>query len=189
MIILKETILILLWQVKSSAPVFDIESMESVKSGDTNVMPDTNKKSEIKNISSNNDKTKIMDSANDVPKSISKELDDGAKTNFQSKIIFPNTKTLDKYVDNIKRFVTTNQETSNIQTDSLYDYIQANDNSVLQLINTWNKRQDKNVELIVSNSNKIKEFESAIENNETFFSINYFLHMKIKIKLLITKQN
>ena len=60
------------WQVKSSAPVFDIESMESVKSGDTNVMPDTNKKSEIKNISSNNDKTKIMDSANDLPKSILK---------------------------------------------------------------------------------------------------------------------
>ena len=175
------------WQVKSSAPVFDIESMESVKSGDTNIMPDRNKKSEIKNISSNNDKTKIMDSANDAPKSILKVIDEGAKTNFQSKIIFPNTKTLDKYVDNIKRFVTTNEETSNIQTDSLYDYIQATDNSILQLINTWNKRQDKNVELIVSIQTKIKELESTIENNETFFFNKLFSTYEDKNKTSYNK--
>lgn len=171
------------WQVRPNAPVFDIETMESVKSADTNVMSDTNKKSEIKN----NDRTKIMDGSTDAPKSILKAVDDGAKMNFQSKIIFPNTKLLDKYVDNIKRFVTTNQETINIQTDSLYDYIQANDNSILQLINTWNKRQDKNVELIVLIQSKIKDFESDIQNNETFFFNKLFSTYEDKNKTTYNK--
>lgn len=175
------------WQVKQSAPVFDINSMESVKSADTNIITNTNKNPGIKNISNNIDKTKITDTINNPPKSILKAIDEGAKTNFQSKIIFPNTKLLDKYVDNLKRFVTTNQDTSNIQTDFLYDYIQANDNSLLQLINTWNKRQDKNVELIVLIQTKIKEFEAAIENNETLYINKLFSTFEDKNKTAYNK--
>lgn len=169
------------WQVKTSEPIFYIETNESKKDNQSSENTTSNKGSDQNKFSSFSQLfgTQKPSTANSTT-SILKKVDEGAKNNFQSKIVFEkeNMESIEKKIKEVKRY----KADLFIQPDNIFDFLNSKDQSIIRLINEWNKGQYKNVELIVSMQSKIKEYQSNNENNKTLFENKEFINEDEKIK-------
>lgn len=150
------------WQLKTSEPIFNIETNES-----TNASSDTSEPKNDNNISSTNKNRDFLQKSSNKTESIVKKVDEGAKNNFQSKIMFNKgySKEINEKIKNVNAY----KPDLLLKSDNMYDFISSKDKSITNFITEWNKDQYKNVDLLVSMQSKIKEYEANIDGAKTKF--------------------
>tara|TARA_Y100000389_G_scaffold203849_1_gene253739 strand:- start:267 stop:2357 length:2091 start_codon:yes stop_codon:yes gene_type:complete len=150
------------WQLKTSEPIFNIETNES-----TNATSDTSEPKNDNNISSTNKNRDFLQKSSNKTESIVKKVDEGAKNNFQSKIMFNKgySKEINEKIKNVNAY----KPDLLLKSDNMYDFISSKDKSIINFITEWNKDQYKNVDLLVSMQSKIKEYEANIDGAKTKF--------------------
>jgi len=150
------------WQLKTSEPIFNIETNES-----TNATSDTSDPKNDNNISSTNKNRDLLQNSSNKTESIVKKVDEGAKNNFQSKIMFNKgySKEINEKIKNVNAY----KPDLLLKSDNMYDFISSKDKSITNFITEWNKEQYKNVDLLVSMQSKIKEYEANIDGAKTKF--------------------
>jgi hypothetical protein len=150
------------WQLKTSEPIFNIETNES-----TNATSDTSDPKNDNNISSTNKNRDFLQKSSNKTESIVKKVDEGAKNNFQSKIMFNKgySKEINEKIKNVNAY----KPDLLLKSDNMYDFISSKDKSIINFITEWNKDQYKNVDLLVSMQSKIKEYEANIDGAKTKF--------------------
>tara|TARA_Y100000022_G_scaffold10690_1_gene8482 strand:- start:185 stop:2266 length:2082 start_codon:yes stop_codon:yes gene_type:complete len=150
------------WQLKTSEPIFNIETNES-----TNATSDTSDPKNDNNISSTNKNRDLLQNSSNKTESIVKKVDEGAKNNFQSKIMFNKgySKEINEKIKNVNAY----KPDLLLKSDNMYDFISSKDKSITNFITEWNKDQYKNVDLLVSMQSKIKEYEANIDGAKTKF--------------------
>ena len=150
------------WQLKTSEPIFNIETNES-----TNATSDTSDPKNDNNISSTNKNRDLLQNSSNKTESIVKKVDEGAKNNFQSKIMFNKgySKEINEKIKNVNAY----KPDLLLKSDNMYDFISSKDKSITNFITEWNKEQYKNVDLLVSMQSKIKEYEANIDGANTKF--------------------
>ena len=150
------------WQLKTSEPIFNIETNES-----TNATSDTSDPKNDNNISSTNKNRDLLQNSSNKTESIVKKVDEGAKNNFQSKIMFNKgySKEINEKIKNVNSY----KPDLLLKSDNMYDFISSKDKSITNFITEWNKDQYKNVDLLVSMQSKIKEYEANIDGAKTKF--------------------
>ena len=150
------------WQLKTSEPIFNIEINES-----TNATSDTSDPKNDNNISSTNKNRDFLQKTSNKTESIVKKVDEGAKNNFQSKIMF--NKVYSKEINEKIKIVNSYKPDLLLKSDNMYDFISTKDKSIINFITEWNKDQYKNVDLLISMQSKIKEYEANIDGANTKF--------------------
>lgn len=150
------------WQLKTSEPIFNIETNES-----TNASNDTSVPNNDNNISSKNKNRDFLQNSTNKKDSIINKVDEGAKNNFQSKIIF--NKEYSNRINEKIKIVNAYKPDLFLKSDNMYDFISSRDKSILNFITEWNKEQYKNVDLLVYMQSKIKEYEANIDGANTKF--------------------
>jgi len=150
------------WQLKTSEPIFNIETNES-----TNASNDTSVPNNDNNISSKNKNRDFLQNSTNKKDSIINKVDEGAKNNFQSKIMFNKgySKEINEKIKNVNAY----KPDLLLKSDNMYDFISSRDKSILNFITEWNKEQYKNVDLLVYMQSKIKEYEANIDGANTKF--------------------
>ena len=150
------------WQLKNSEPIFNIETNES-----TNAISDTSNPKNDNNTSSTNKNRDFLQNSSNKTQSIVKKVDEGAKNNFQSKIMFNKgySKEINEKIKNVNAY----KPDLLLKSDNMYDFISSRDKSIINFITEWNKEQYKNVDLLVSMQSKIKEYEANIDGANTKF--------------------
>lgn len=150
------------WQLKTSEPIFNIDTNES-----TNATSDTSDPKNDNNISSTNKNRDFLQKSSNKTESIVKKVDEGAKNNFQSKIMFNKgySKEINEKIKNVNSY----KPDLLLKSDNMYDFISSKDKSITNFITEWNKDQYKNVDLLVSMQSKIKEYEANIDGANTKF--------------------
>ena len=150
------------WQLKTSEPIFNIETNES-----TNATSDTSDPKNDNNTSSTNKNRDFLQNSSNKTESIVKKVDEGAKNNFQSKIMFNKgySKEINEKIKNVNAY----KPDLLLKSDNMYDFISSKDKSITNFITEWNKDQYKNVDLLVSMQSKIKEYEANIDGAKTKF--------------------
>jgi hypothetical protein len=150
------------WQLKTSEPIFNIETNES-----TNASSDTSIPQIDNNTSSSNKNRDFLQKSSNKTESIVKKVDESAKNNFQSKIMF--SKGYSKEINEKIKIVNAYKPDLFLKSDNMYDFISSRDKSITNFITEWNKDQYKNVDLLVSMQSKIKEYEANIDGANTKF--------------------
>ena len=150
------------WQLKTSEPIFNIDTNES-----TNAISDTSDPKNYNNTSSTNKNRDLLQNSSNKTESIIKKVDEGAKNNFQSKIMFNKgySKEINEKIKNVNSY----KPDLLLKSDNMYDFISSRDKSITNFITQWNKDQYKNVDLLVSMQSKIKEYEANIDGANTKF--------------------
>ena len=150
------------WQLKTSEPIFNIETNESTNASSDNSIPKNDN-----NISSTNKNRDFLQNSSNKTESIVKKVDEGAKNNFQSKIMFNKgySKEINEKIKNVNAY----KPDLLLKSDNMYDFISSKDKSIINFITEWNKDQYKNVDLLVSMQSKIKEYEANIDGANTKF--------------------
>tara|TARA_Y100000992_G_C21264915_1_gene493467 strand:- start:240 stop:2339 length:2100 start_codon:yes stop_codon:yes gene_type:complete len=150
------------WQLKTSEPIFNIDTNES-----TNAISDTSDPKNYNNTSSTNKNRDLLQNSSNKTESIIKKVDEGAKSNFQSKIMFNKgySKEINEKIKNVNAY----KPDLFLKSDNMYDFISSRDKSITNFITEWNKDQYKNVDLLVSMQSKIKEYEANIDGANTKF--------------------
>ena len=151
------------WQLKNSEPIFNIETNESNNANNNDI---SNPQNENNTFSSNKNRDLLQNSSNKT-QSIVKKVDEGAKNNFQSKIMFNKgySQEINEKIKNVNSY----KPDLLLKNDNMYDFISSRDKSITNFITEWNKEQYKNVDLIVSMQSKIKEYEANIDGANTKF--------------------
>jgi hypothetical protein len=149
------------WQLKTSEPIFNIDTNES-----TNAISDTPDPKNYNTSSTDKNRDLLQNSSNKT-ESIIKKVDEGAKNNFQSKIMFNKgySKEINEKIKNVNSY----KPDLLLKSDNMYDFISSRDKSITNFITQWNKDQYKNVDLLVSMQSKIKEYEANIDGANTKF--------------------
>jgi len=150
------------WQLKTSEPIFNIETNESTNASSDNSIPKNDN-----NTSSTNKNRDFLQNSSNKTESIVKKVDEGAKNNFQSKIMFNKgySKEINEKIKNVNAY----KPDLLLKSDNMYDFISSKDKSITNFITEWNKDQYKNVDLLVSMQSKIKEYEANIDGAKTKF--------------------
>jgi len=149
------------WQLKTSEPIFNIDTNES-----TNAITNTPDPKNYNTSSTDKNRDLLQNSSNKT-ESIVKKLDEGAKNNFQSKIMFNKgySKEINEKIKNVNSY----KPDLFLKSDNMYDFISSRDKSITNFITEWNKDQYKNIDLLVSMQSKIKEYEANIDGANTKF--------------------
>jgi len=149
------------WQLKTSEPIFNIDTNES-----TNAITNTPDPKNYNTSSTDKNRDLLQNSSNKT-ESIVKKMDEGAKNNFQSKIMFNKgySKEINEKIKNVNSY----KPDLLLKSDNMYDFISSRDKSITNFITQWNKDQYKNVDLLVSMQSKIKEYEANIDGANTKF--------------------
>ena len=151
------------WQLKTSEPIFNIETNESTIVNNN----DSSGEKNYNNTSSTNKNRDFLQNSSNKTDSIVKKVDEGAKNNFQSKIMFNKgySKEINEKIKNVNSY----KPDLLLKSDNMYDFINSRDKSITNFITEWNKDQYKNVDLLVSMQSKIKEYEANIDGANTKF--------------------
>ena len=149
------------WQLKTSEPIFNIDTNES-----TNPITNTSNPKNYNTSSTDKNRDLLQNSSNKT-ESIVKKVDEAAKNNFQSKIMFNKgySKEINEKIKNVNSY----KPDLFLKSDNMYDFISSRDKSITNFITEWNKDQYKNVDLLVSMQSKIKEYEANIDGAKTKF--------------------
>lgn len=148
------------WQLKTSEPIFNIDTNES-----TNAITNTPDPKNYNTSSTDKNRDLLQNSSNKTESIV--KLDEGAKNNFQSKIMFNKgySKEINEKIKNVNSY----KPDLLLKSDNMYDFISSRDKSITNFITQWNKDQYKNVDLLVSMQSKIKEYEANIDGANTKF--------------------